>query len=209
MNEPLQLPRLDLDFLGPDVLSALGGAGVAALLIGGVLLLFGRQIYWLALGAVGFVVGLHVVRQVVTTATEPWVVPVLALIVGVIGALFAVFAQKLAVRLAGFLLGAGAGVTIVQQLGTATDSALLLAAVIGAVVGILLSGVLFDAALTIISAAIGAILLLNGLDAAGVALDAPLPLIAAIVLTAIGIGIQSRGGSSSRRRRRRREATAA
>ncbi|HET9907453.1 MAG TPA: hypothetical protein VFQ23_12445, partial [Anaerolineales bacterium] len=77
--------------------------GLINILLGGALLLAGRKLFWLFVGAIGFVTGLQF-------ATSFWQGPdnlalVFGLIVGVIFALLAVFLQSIAIGIAGFFAG--------------------------------------------------------------------------------------------------------
>src|SRR5688500_20354558 len=72
-------------------------------ILGGALLLAGRKLFWLFVGAVGFVTGLQL-------ASSFWQGPetlalVFGLIVGVIFALLAIFLQTITIGIAGFLAG--------------------------------------------------------------------------------------------------------
>src|SRR5437868_7542933 len=77
---------------------------ILSVLIGAVILLFGRQLLWLCVAAVGFAAGVEVAPHLVH---EPSVVLQLsvAIIFGFIGALLAMFLQKIAIAIAGFLAG--------------------------------------------------------------------------------------------------------
>jgi hypothetical protein len=76
----------------------------ATLLVGLAVLLFGRRLFWLFVGAAGFAVGLHAARVAWADAPE-WLVVVAALVLGVLGAVLAILFQWLAVGLGGFAVG--------------------------------------------------------------------------------------------------------
>ncbi len=76
----------------------------ATLLVGIAVLLFGRRLFWLFVGAAGFAVGLHAARVALADGPE-WLVVVAALVLGVLGAVLAILFQWLAVGLAGFAVG--------------------------------------------------------------------------------------------------------
>src|SRR5687767_7172924 len=76
---------------------------IISIILGGALLIAGRKLFWLFVGAAGFVAGLQL-------ATQFWQGPeLLAIVVGlVVGAIFAVlaiFLQGVAIGVAGFLAG--------------------------------------------------------------------------------------------------------
>ena len=69
-------------------------------IVGLAVLLLGRRLFWLFVGAVGFAVGLHAARAVFSEGPE-WLVVVGALVLGVGGAILAIAFQWLAVGLGG------------------------------------------------------------------------------------------------------------
>jgi len=76
---------------------------IISLILGVALLVAGRKLFWLFVGAAGFVTGLQL-------ATQFWQGPellaiVIGLVVGVIFALLAIFLQSVAIGIAGFLAG--------------------------------------------------------------------------------------------------------
>src|SRR5438552_18405709 len=77
---------------------------ILSALIGAAVLLFGRKLFWLCVAAIGFAAGVTLASHIVS---EPSAVLQLtfAILLGFIGALLALFLQKLAIALAGFLAG--------------------------------------------------------------------------------------------------------
>src|ERR1700730_161430 len=73
-------------------------------LIGVVILFFGRKLFWLCVAAVGFAAGVELVPRFIH---EPSTVLALgiAIVLGLIGALLAIFLQKIAIAVFGFLGG--------------------------------------------------------------------------------------------------------
>src|SRR3954447_9657648 len=123
-------------------------------LIGAIVLLFGRKLFWLCIAAVGFAAGVELAPYI---ATQPSTLLALtfALVLGFVGALLAIFLQKVAVAVAGFL----AGGKLANILGTAFlaayagHSAIIF--IIGGIIGALLLLMLFDWALIVISSVTG------------------------------------------------------
>ena len=62
--------------------------GIVSLLIGIVLLLFGRKLFWLFVGAAGFLVGMDIANRFFTGPDATKLI--IALLVGIIGAFLAV-----------------------------------------------------------------------------------------------------------------------
>ena len=79
-------------------------AGAAPIVVGVALLFFGRRLFWLFVAGVGFLYGLRFAPTLVQGGSELALLLV-AVFCGVIGALLAVFAQKIAVGIAGFCIG--------------------------------------------------------------------------------------------------------
>jgi hypothetical protein len=163
------------------------------LVLGLAALLFGRQLFWLFVATAGFVLGFNLASQYLQTDAA-WLVTVIGLVVGALGALLAVFAQRLAIALAGFvtggyLFGLLANYLQVAAAGDTFAPVNLVIYVIGGVIGALLVTVFFDAALIILSAILGATLTTQAV-AGYLALDPTLRLLLYIVLIVVGIGLQ-------------------
>jgi uncharacterized protein DUF4203 len=127
------------------------------LLVGLAVLLFGRRLFWLFVGAAGFAVGLHVAPGAFPNGPE-WLVIVAALVLGIVGAVLAIVLQWLAVGLGGFAVGVHGGLAAAAALGL--DGPWLWAAVFAA--GIVVAALvlwLWDPVLILLSALVGAALL--------------------------------------------------
>ena len=124
-------------------------------LIGIVILFFGRKLFWLCVAAVGFVAGIELAPHLVTEPS-PLLQLTVAIVLGIIGALLALFLQKIAIAVFGFLAGgklAGA-IAAAFFVHYAQYSAVIF--VVGGLIGALLLLTLFDLALIVISSLIGA-----------------------------------------------------
>ena len=163
------------------------GAGLA-------LLIFGRRLYWLAVGALGAVVAVLLADQL-----GQGLDPQLRLIVGgiacVLGALFAVAAQKTALLFAGVVLGgltfgAASYVVLTDFLHQDPSGWPFVAGAFGAFFGLLFARTLFDGALIIVSSAVGALLLIRVLSAAW-ALVPTYEALGALGLFALGLAAQT------------------
>ena len=121
---------------------------------------------------------------------------VVGLIVGVVFALLAVFLQRLAVGLAGFLAGGFILTTLFARLGVESLSNWVVY-IIGGLIGIVLVLLLFDWALIIFSSMAGAALLLQSFST-----ETPAGVLIFFLLALAGIIIQ--GGLLLRGRRTRK-----
>ncbi|MEL7059587.1 MAG: DUF4203 domain-containing protein [Acidobacteriota bacterium] len=164
---------------------------IVGLVLGAVLLVVGRRIFWLALAALGFVVLGDLARQLFAGASDDTQL-VAAVIGGIAGALLAILAQRLAVAIGGVVLGAWAGLWLGATYAPGQDAWIVLLAAIGGLLGFALSKKLFAALLIIISAAVGASLLVGAIG-----LAPPWAPLVWLILVVTGVAVQSRG----RRRR--------
>lgn len=164
-----------------------------ALATGLLLLLFGRRLYWLLLGVVGFLLASRLLVDVL--AVEPHGVRLaLAAIAGLCGALLAIVLKKLGVALAGFAIGAWALAGLLGLDLVTPSPAQLAAVLVAGVVAAVLAVRLFDLALVVLSALAGAGLVL---DAAG--LEGGLGTLLFVVLAIGGIAVQAGFTARSRR----------
>ncbi len=136
-------------------------------IVGGALLLsLGRKIFWLFVAASGFYAGLELATRYLNIKPE-WVAVLMALAVGLVGALLAYFFQKLVIGAAGFLAGAFIASRLVSYLGSQAKGWEWLVVLIGGIIGIVLVYAIFEWALIILSSLAGAILIVDGLKLAG------------------------------------------
>ncbi len=130
--------------------------------IGAIVLLFGRKLFWLCVAAIGFAAGMALAPHI---AHEPTAMLQLsfAILLGFIGALLALFLQKLAIGLAGFLAGGRLAVGLVATFFVQYAPQYWLIFIVGGMIGALLLLILFDWALVLISSLIGAHLITNAI----------------------------------------------
>jgi hypothetical protein len=139
---------------------------VINLILGGALLVAGRRLFWLFVGAAGFVTGIQL-------ATRFWqgsdvLAIVLGLVIGVIFALLAIFLQALAIGIAGFLAGGYVLTVLATMVGIdVTGAATWIVYIVGGVLGVILVSFLFDWALITLSSLAGAALIVQAFFAEG------------------------------------------
>lgn len=150
------------------------------------LLVFGRKLFWLFVGLIGFAAGIHLATRFFPGQPE-WMVLAIALVAGVLGALLALFLQWLAIGLAGFLAGAYIVVRVLHVSGLGTSGINWILFLIGGIIGLILMIVLFDWALIILSSLVGA-----GLITENVHVAHSSGLLLFIVLVIAGVVVQSR-----------------
>ena len=143
----------------PDSLSANHiSAPIIGALVGVVILLFGRKLFWLCVAAIGFAAGVELAPHLVQQPS-PLLELTFAFVLGFVGALLALFLQKIAIGIAGFLAGGKLGLALAAAfLGNAAEL-YWVTFIIGGIVGAIALLLLFDWALIFLSAIVGAYLI--------------------------------------------------
>ena len=125
------------------------------ILMGAVVLVLGRKLYWLFVGAVGFVLGIALATRFLSGGPQ-WVILVIALAAGLLGALLAAFLQQAAIAVAGLIGGGYAGFILAGMIGWDAGRLAWVPIIIGAIIGVVLVVALFEWALIILSSLTGA-----------------------------------------------------
>src|ERR1041385_2877331 len=131
---------------------------IVGALIGIVILLFGRKLFWLCVAAVGFAAGVEIAPHLVHEPS-PLLALTVAIVLGIIGALLALFLQKIAIAVLGFLAGGklAAAVAAAFFVHYAQYSTIIFVA--GGIIGAILLLAVFDLALIVVSSFVGAYLI--------------------------------------------------
>ena len=158
---------------------------VLRVLIGTVVLILGRKLYWLFVAAVGFVLGMVLAPRFLSGASQ-WVILVIALVAGLLGALLAVFLQQAAVAVAGLIGGGYAGFVLAGIIGWDAGRFTWVPILIGGILGVVLAVALLEWALIIISSLTGA-----GLIVETTHLRPPVAGPLFVALLVVGIAIQA------------------
>ena len=133
---------------------------VINLVLGGALLLAGRKLFWLFVGAAGFVTGIQLATRF--SQGPDWLAIVIGLIIGVVFALLAIFLQAVLIWIAGFLAGGYVLTVLATMLGIDISGAITwIVYIIGGVIGVILVSLLFDWALITLSSLVGASLVIQ------------------------------------------------
>lgn len=160
------------------------------ILLGIVVLLTGRKLFWLFIAALGFLVGASLGPRFIE-ADPAWLIWLFSLGLGVVGALLAVFLQRFAISLAGFVGGWYLTMTVMTmyEWHLASPNTDWVVYLIG---GLILSGIvsaLADLALIVLSSIVGALAIMQGLALNFAPLVTTLIL---LVLVFVGFSVQSR-----------------
>jgi hypothetical protein len=163
-----------------------GALPILYVLVGLCLLFFGRKLFWLLVAALGFLAAIWLASEVFHAQPQPWSI-VIAVAVGLLGAVLAVFLQKIAIAVAGMVAGGYAALLLMNRFGSDISHFPWIPVIIGAVIGAILLAMLFEWALILLSSVTGAYLIAQILDGS---FEASLVLFG--VLSVIGIIVQAR-----------------
>jgi hypothetical protein len=165
-------------------------------LVGLLLLVLGRRLYWLFVAGVGFLYGLKLAPLLMPEQSET-VFVIVALVLALVGALVAVIATKLVLGIVGFAAGGGIAVLLLGNLGIDSSVVTLAAFLIAGLIGAVLLLVLFDWTLIVLSSLAGASLIVTSVERL---LQIPPVAGTALVLVLAAVGALIQAGLWRRRR---------
>ncbi|MEY2490109.1 MAG: hypothetical protein QOC70_2051 [Verrucomicrobiota bacterium] len=166
---------------------------IIGVIVGAAILLFGRKLFWLFVAALGFAVGIELATYFMTDPPV-WMTLVIALGLGILGALLAILLQKLAIAVAGFVAGGRAALALLAAFYADYSHYRGITFVIGGILGALLLLALFDWVLILLSSVEGAHLIGNG-----IVLPQSGAVILFVALVVIGVIVQGSMLRGSRR----------
>jgi hypothetical protein len=156
------------------------------LVLGVVVLLLGRKLFWLFVGVAGFLMGMDIAERFFSGPHTTKLL--IALAIGIAGAFLAVLFYKAAVAISGFLVGGYLAIHFMQYLQISVPrSGAWLPYVVGGILGAILILLLLDWALIILSSFAGASMILQSVTQRQ--FNTPLVF---MVLVTIGIWVQAR-----------------
>ena len=158
---------------------------LATMLVGLTLLTMGRRLFWVFSGAAGFIFGSTLASQFLI-GQSAFVIVGVGLAAGLVGIVLAIFAQHLAVGVAGFVMGSYVLTYLLSSFGGVGTDWTWLAVVAGGVIGAILVVAFFDFALIALSCLAGAELIVQVLN-----LERLTTFVLFIVLVAFGAAIQA------------------
>jgi hypothetical protein len=161
---------------------------IARVVVGFASLFLGRQLFWLFVGAAGFIFGFNLARDFFDIKSTIMIL-LIAVVVGVISAGLAVALQSLAVAIAGFLGGGYAATVLLNTFVGESTQFDLIVFVLGGILGTILVIALFEIALIVLSSFLGASLILEAMREAN-RFDSATRVVIFFVLLAVGIGVQ-------------------
>jgi len=131
---------------------------ILGVLIGIAILFLGRKLFWLTVAAVGFAVGVEIAPLLVNEPSSLLAL-LIALVLGVLGALLALFLQKVAIAVLGFFAGGKLATAIAAAFFVHYAQYSTIIFVIGGIIGAILLLAVFGWALIVVSSFIGAYLI--------------------------------------------------
>jgi len=131
---------------------------IVGVLIGIAILFFGRKLFWLCVAAAGFAVGVEIAPLLVHEPSSLLAL-LIALVFGFLGALLALFLQKVAIAVLGFLAGGKLATAVAAAFFVHYAQYSTIIFVVGGVIGAILLLAVFGWALIVVSSFIGAYLI--------------------------------------------------
>lgn len=133
---------------------------IGFIIAGVALLVYGRKLFWLVVGASGFLVGVTVSARLFHDQPESALL-IIGLAVGALGAILAILVQKIAIGLAGFLAGGYGAYRLLEFLSLSNDTQMTLwfPLLVGGVLGLVIALFMFEWALVVLSSMMGSALI--------------------------------------------------
>jgi hypothetical protein len=164
---------------------------IVNILLGIVLLFLGRRLFWFFAGVAGFLVGMNLAEQFVVGPQGTKLL--IAIIAGIIGAVIAIYLRKVAVAIAGFIIGGYITVELLREFALfppafvgAHTAGFSIPYIIGGIIGAVLLFMLFDWALIILSSLSGASLIVHSVTLQGISSQ-----LLFVLLVIVGILVQA------------------
>src|SRR4026208_257333 len=143
-------------------------SAILTLILGIVLLLFGRRAFWVFVAVAGFIGGVTIAAQFMSGQPE-LVILLIGIVAGILGAFLAIGLEWLAILIAGFLTGGYLATALAATLGLSISAGFPVVYVIGGVIGLILVAALFDWAIILLSVLAGAEIIMSFLNIPGTA----------------------------------------
>jgi hypothetical protein len=152
--------------------------------LGLILLVLGRKLFWLGVGVLGFFLGMEF-AGVLFVDQPQWVMLLMGLGAGLLGAILAIVAERVAFALAGFYAGAYLALIAAHSFGAVGQGTLWLA--VGGVIGAVVAALIMDWAIIVLSSLAGA-----GAIVGAAGLGETTGTLVFVILTAVGAAVQAK-----------------
>ena len=157
----------------------------ANILAGICLLMFGRRLFWLFVGIIGFLYGLLLGPGFIHNQPG-WVILAVAAAAGVLGSVLAIFLQRVVIALAGFSSGSYLAYSLMSSLYPGVGQNIWVVSIIAGVCCAFLFSVFFDWAIILLSSLLGAFLITHSFHE-----GSHVTAIAFAILTIAGVAVQA------------------
>jgi len=131
-------------------------------LFGAAILLIGRQLFWVAVSGLGFILGLSYATQYFQGS--PHMIVLISLGVGLIGAILAYALERAAASLVGFLAGWYLTLSLINYIKWDPGRFAIFLTILGGLIGIALISIAFDWSLIILSSFAGSAMIVQSLN---------------------------------------------
>lgn len=155
------------------------------IILGMLVLLLGRRLYWIMVGVGGLLAGMEFTQQVLAE-WAPSARFLLAIVAGGVGVLLAILAQRVAFALLGFFGGGFIALVLTQSMGS--DNAQLAWFILGALAGAIIAALVMDWAIIVLTSLAGAAAIVTSFAA-----EPAFKTALFVIVAGVGIAIQSRG----------------
>ena len=160
-----------------------------SIILGLMLLFFGRSLYWAFVAVAGFFVGWELAAQFLAEQAD-WIRILVALGAGVIGAILGMLVQRIAFAIAGLFAGGYLALVLAREAGLPGEPMIWF--VIGAILGAIVAVLVMDWAIIVLSSMAGASAVVDPFD-----WEPTVTALAFVGLAALGIIVQGRRLQSS------------
>jgi len=157
----------------------------AKIILGVILLVLGRKLFWFFVGVIGFLTGVLLANHYLHDQPE-FVILAIALVAGVLGALLAGLVERVSIEVVGFLGGGYIALDLLALFKLGNGQFSWLPFLVGGLIGALLVAVLLDWALILLSSLEGALIITQGIHLSSAATN-----LVFVILLLVGIVIQA------------------
>ena len=135
---------------------------IVILVLGALLLIFGRKLFWLFVAAAGFVIGFTYAPELLGAQSENSAL-IIGLLCGALCGVIAIFVQKIAISIAGFAATGFLAMNYAEAIFHLAGDMRWIVFVAAGIIGALLIHWLFDWTLIVVSSFVGATLIEQGI----------------------------------------------
>jgi len=157
---------------------------IVTILLGVLLLFYGRTLFWAFVAIAGFLVGFQLATELLAEQAE-WVRLVVAALIGIVGAVLGILFQRIAFALGGLFAGGYLGLALAQAADAPGEPMAWF--IVGGILGAIVAALVMDWAIIALSSLAGAAAIVDPLN-----LDPTIAALLFLALAAVGITVQAR-----------------